>query len=414
MDFAYDERTEELRTALTDFMHGHVFPAEEAFERTSPHQSFSWERPAIMAELKAEARRRGLWNLFLPHGPDGAGLSVQQYAPLAEITGWSPSIAPEALNCAAPDTGNMELLEMFAGEEQRVRWLRPLLDGEIRSAFCMTEPDVASSDANNISTRLIPDGDGGWRLSGRKWWSTGVMSSDCALLVVMAKSHPDADRHERHSMVLVPRDRDGVEVVRGLSIMGRYDETHGGHGEVRFHDVRVDEADFLGAPGAGFRLAQARLGPGRIHHCMRLIGMAERALALMCVRAGDRVAFGKTLAEHGSVLADIADARVRIDQLRQLILRTAWLIDTVGARKAATEISEIKIAAPAVAEWVIERAIQVHGAAGLTTDFPLAGLWAQARGLRFADGPEEVHRMVLGRREVARQLAGRQRTDTLS
>ena len=404
MDFSYDARTEELRGGLTDFMQAHVFPAEHEFERTSPEHPFSWERPAIMRQLKAEARRRGLWNLFLPHSPHGAGLTNQQYAPLAEITGWSPSIAPEALNCAAPDTGNMELLDMFADDNQRARWLDPLLAGEIRSAFCMTEPDVASSDASNIATRLTPDGPGRWLLSGRKWWSTGVMSDDCRLLVVMAVSDPGADRHARHSMVLVPRERAGVRIVRGLNIMGLYDEAHGGHGEVEFTDVRIDDSDFLGDPGAGFRLAQARLGPGRIHHCMRLIGMAERALTLLCRRASNRIAFGRPLAEQGTVMADIADARVRIDQLRQLVLRTAWLIDTVGARGAATEISEIKIAAPAVAEWVIERAIQVHGAAGLTTDFPLAGLWAQARGLRFADGPEEVHRMVLARRELKRQL----------
>jgi acyl-CoA dehydrogenase len=402
MDFAFDERTEKLRADLLAFMDSHVYPAEPEFERTDPEAPFSWERPKVMAELQAEARRRGLWNLFLPHSERGAGLSNLQYAPLAEITGRSPQIAPEALNCAAPDTGNMELLHMFGTPEQQERWLEPLLQASIRSAFCMTEPDVASSDASNISLSMTPTNDGGFLLNGCKWWSTGAMSSACAVLLVMGVSDPDAQRHQRHTILLVPRDTPGVEVRRGLSAFGFWDETHGGHAEVVFDDVRVGPEALLGERGRGFALAQARLGPGRIHHCMRLIGMAERAFDLMCRRVLERVAFGKPLAEQGVVQEAIADSRIRLEQLRLQVLRCAWLIDTVGAKGAATEISAIKIAAPATAQWVIDKAISTHGAGGMSPDFPLAMLWGQARGLRFADGPDEVHRMVLARRELGR------------
>lgn len=402
MDFAYDERTEELRVKLADFMESHVYPAEREFEPTEPGGPHSWERPAVMAALKAEARRRGLWNLFLPHSPLGAGLSNVQYAPLAEITGHSPLIAPEALNCAAPDTGNMELLTLFGTDEQKQRWLAPLLDGTIRSAFCMTEPGVASSDATNINLQITPDGEG-FVVNGTKWWSTGIMSADCKILLVLGVSDPDADRHSQHSIVIIPRDTPGVTVRRGLPIFGFWDQTHGGHGEVSFDNVHVGPEALLGERGKGFAMAQARLGPGRIHHCMRMIGMSERAFDLMCARAQERVAFGKPLAEQGDVQRIIAEARVRIDQLRLLVLRTAWLIDTVGARRAATEISEIKIAVPPTAQWVIEQAIQIHGAGGLTHDFPLAMLFAQARSLRFADGPEEVHRMVLARQQLKKR-----------
>jgi acyl-CoA dehydrogenase len=402
MDFAFDERTEKLRADLLAFMDSHVYPAEPEFERTDPEAPFSWERPKVMAELQAEARRRGLWNLFLPHSERGAGLSNLQYAPLAEITGRSPQIAPEALNCAAPDTGNMELLHMFGTPEQQERWLEPLLQASIRSAFCMTEPDVASSDASNISLSMTPTNDGGFLLNGRKWWSTGAMSSACAVLLVIGVSDPDAQRHQRHTILLVPRDTPGVEVRRGLSAFGFWDETHGGHAEVVFDDVRVGPEALLGERGRGFALAQARLGPGRIHHCMRLIGMAERAFDLMCRRVLERVAFGKPLAEQGVVQEAIADSRIRLEQLRLQVLRCAWLIDTVGAKGAATEISAIKIAAPATAQWVIDKAISTHGAGGMSPDFPLAMLWGQARGLRFADGPDEVHRMVLARRELGR------------
>ena len=304
MDFAFDERTEQLRGELLAFMDAHVYPAEPEFERTDPQAPFSWERPKIMAELRAEARRRGLWNLFLPDAERGAGLTNLQYAPLAEITGRSPQVAPEALNCAAPDTGNMELLHLHGTPDQQRRWLEPLLEAEIRSAFSMTEPDVASSDASNIALRMTPTADGGFVLDGRKWWSTGAMSSDCALLVVMGVSEPDAPRHRRHSILLVPRDTPGVQVRRGLSAFGYWDETHGGHAEVAFDEVRVGPEALLGERGHGFALAQARLGPGRIHHCMRLIGMAERAFDLMCRRVLDRVAFGRPLAEQGVVAGD--------------------------------------------------------------------------------------------------------------
>lgn len=401
MDFTPDPRTAELADSLRDFMDSHIHPAEHLFEAADPATGLSFQRPAVMAELKIEARRRGLWNLFLSHSSDGAGLSNLQYAPLAEITGRSPMIAPEALNCAAPDTGNMELLSMFGTPEQKRRWLRPLLDGEIRSAYCMTEPGVASSDAANIGMRISAD-DRGFVLNGTKWWSTGVLSADCKVLLVLGVTDPDADRHHRHSVVLVPTDTPGVRIRRPLSVFGFWDQGHGGHGEVDFDDVRVGPEALLGQRGNGFGLGQARLGPGRIHHCMRMIGMAERAYELMCRRANERVAFGRPLADNADVQRIIAQARVRIDQLRLLVLRTAWLIDTVGAKGAATEISEIKIAAPPAAQWVIEQAIQLHGAAGLTHDFPLAALFAHARAMRFADGPEQVHRMVLARRELKR------------
>ena len=402
MEFAFDQRTEQLRTELLAFMDEHVHPAEPEFERSDPGQPFSWERPKIMAELRAEARRRGLWNLFLPDRERGAGLTNLQYAPLAEITGRSPHVAPEAVNCNAPDTGNMELLHLHGTPEQQERWLEPLLEARIRSGFCMTEPDVASSDASNIALRMTPTADGGFVLNGRKWWTTGALSGDVAVLLVMGVSEPDAPRRERHTILLVPKDAPGVQVKRGLSVFGFWDETHGGHAEVVFDDVRVGPEALLGERGRGFALAQARLGPGRIHHCMRLIGMAERAFDLMCHRVLHRVAFGRPLAEQGVVQETIADCRVRLEQLRLQVLRCAWLIDTVGAKGAASEISAIKIAVPATAQWVIDKAIGVHGAGGVSADYPLAMLWTQARSLRFADGPDEVHRMVLARRELRR------------
>ena len=406
MDFAFDERTEQLRSELLAFMDDHVYPAEPEFERTDPEAPFSWERPKIMTDLRVEARRRGLWNLFLPDPEHGAGLTNLQYAPLAEITGRSPHIAPEALNCAAPDTGNMELLHLFGTPAQQQRWLQPLLDATIRSAFSMTEPDVASSDASNIALTMTPTDDGGFVLNGRKCWSTGALSSDCAVLLVMGVSEPDAPRHQRHTILLVPRDTPGVQVRRGLSVFGFWDETHGGHAEITFDDVRVGPEALLGEPGRGFALAQARLGPGRIHHCMRLIGMAERAFDLMCRRVLDRTAFGRPLAEQGVVRETVAECRIRLEQLRLQVLRCAWLIDTVGAKGAASEISAIKIAAPKTAQRVIDKALHVHGAGGISADYPLAMLWAQARALRFADGPDEVHRMVLARRELTRYAAG--------
>ncbi len=402
MDFAYDARTEELRGQLLSFMQEQIRPAEKVFAEQVAElaeQGRVWERPAVMQELKAEARRRGLWNLFLAHHPAGAGLTNLQYAPLAEITGHSPALAPEALNCAAPDTGNMELLAEFGSEEQHERWLRPLLDGEIRSAFCMTEPDVASSDAMNIATRIERDGDS-YVINGRKWWSSGAMDPRCEILIVMGKTDPQADSHRQQSMILVPRQTPGVTVQRGLRVFGFTDGTHGGHAEIEFRDARVPAENLIAAEGDGFALAQARLGPGRIHHCMRLIGAAERALELMCRRVTERTAFGKPLADQGVIQDWIAESRVRIEPVRLLVLKTAWLMDTVGNKGAHTEIQAIKIATPAMAEWVIDRAIQAHGAGGVSQDFPLAQLWASARTLRFADGPDEVHKRSLARREL--------------
>ncbi len=402
MDFAYDARTEELRERLLSFMDSHVYPAEKVFTEQVAEDAAAgrpWERPAIIDELKAEARSRGLWNLFLAHHPEGAGLSNLQYAPLAEITGHSPAIAPEALNCAAPDTGNMELLAEFGSEQQQQRWLRPLLDGEIRSAFCMTEPDVASSDATNIATRIERDG-GEYVINGRKWWSSGAMDPRCKILSVMGKTAPDGDRHRQQSMILVPRDTPGVTIERGMHVFGYTDGPHGGHAEVEFRDVRVPDSNLIAGEGDGFAIAQARLGPGRIHHCMRQIGAAERALELMCRRALERSAWGGPLASQGVIQGWIAEARVRIESARLLVLKTAWLMDTAGNKGAHTEIQAIKIATPAMAEWVIDKAIQTHGAGGVSQDFPLAHLWASARTLRFADGPDEVHKRSLARREL--------------
>ena len=402
MDFAYDERTEELRERLLSFMDTHVYPAEKVFSEQVAEAAAAgrpWERPPIIDELKAEARGRGLWNLFLTHHPQGAGLTNLQYAPLAEITGYSPSLAPEALNCAAPDTGNMELLAEFGSEEQQQAWLRPLLDGEIRSAFCMTEPDVASSDATNIATRIERDGDE-YVINGRKWWSSGAMDPRCKILIVMGKSDPEAERHRQQSQILVPRDTPGVNVKRGMHVFGYTDGPHGGHAEVEFRDVRVSAANLIAGEGDGFAIAQARLGPGRIHHCMRQIGAAERALELMCRRAIHRSAFGGPLANQGVIQDWIAESRVRIESARLLVLKTAWLMDTVGNKGAHTEIQAIKIATPAMTEWVLDKAIQAHGAGGISQDFPLAHLWASARTLRFADGPDEVHKRSLARREL--------------
>ncbi|MGW5670875.1 acyl-CoA dehydrogenase family protein [Micromonospora sp. NPDC003776] len=401
MDFAYDARTVELRERLEAFLTECVYPAEPVHHEQVVAAGDPWARPPVMDELTAEARKRGLWNLFLPDSRYGAGLTNLQYAPLAELTGRSPHLAPEALNCAAPDTGNMELLAEFGSAAQRERWLTPLLDGEIRSAFCMTEPEVASSDATNIATRISRDGDS-YVINGRKWWSSGAMDPRCEIFIVMGKTDPAAERHRQQSMILVPRDTPGVTVRRGMTVFGYRDAPHGGHAEIDFTDVRVPAENLVGAEGGGFAIAQARLGPGRIHHCMRLIGMAERALELLCRRALDRVAFGRPLAEQGVVREWIAESRVRIEQARLLVLKTAWLMDTVGNKGAHTEIQAIKIATPAMAEWVIDKAIQGYGGAGVSQDTPLAALWAQARTLRLADGPDEVHKASLAKRELRR------------
>ncbi|WP_042381621.1 acyl-CoA dehydrogenase family protein [Streptacidiphilus melanogenes] len=410
MDFRYDERTVELQQRLLAFMDECVYPAEPVAAAQLRASDDTWARPAVMAELKAEARRRGLWNLFfvdqhsLPKAEHGAGLTNLQYAPLAEITGRSPYLAPEALNCAAPDTGNMEVLAEFGTPEQQKRWLTPLLEGEIRSAFCMTEPEVASSDAANIATRIERDGDS-YVVNGRKWWSSGAMSPECEIFVVMGRTDPNAEKHRQQSMILVPRDTPGVDVRRGMEVFGYTDGAHGGHAEIVFTDVRVPAENLIAGEGLGFAIAQARLGPGRIHHCMRLIGMAERAVELMCRRVVSRTAFGKPLAEQGVIQEWIAESRVRIEQLRLLVLKTAWLMDTVGNKGAHTEIQSIKIATPATVEWIIDKAIQAHGAGGVSQDYPLAQLWTAARTLRFADGPDEVHKRSLARRELKPYLA---------
>jgi acyl-CoA dehydrogenase len=399
MDFAYDAKTEDLRARVLAFMDEFVYPAEAILEEQLAEAADPWARTPIVETLKAEARKQGLWNLFLPDAEHGAGLTNLQYAPLAEITGRSPHLAPEAFNCAAPDTGNMEVLAMFGTEEQRKQWLQPLLDGEIRSAFCMTEPDVASSDATNIATRIERDGDE-YVINGTKWWSSGAMAPSCAIFIVMGKTNPEAERHQQQAMILVPRDTPGVTVKRGMTVFGYTDGPHGGHAEVVFENVRVPADNLIAGEGEGFAIAQARLGPGRIHHCMRLIGMAERALELMCRRANERVAFGKPIAAQGVVQEWIAESRVRIEQARLLVLKTAWLMDTVGNKGAHTEIQAIKIGVPLMTEWVLDKAIQAHGAGGVSQDFPLANLWAAARTLRLADGPDEVHRMSLAKREL--------------
>jgi acyl-CoA dehydrogenase len=425
MDFAFDDRTHELRERLLAFMDEHVRPAEATFreqEEVAVAEGRKWERVPVTAELKREARSRGLWNLFLTgrsaeavrkwEAATGAAHSLLpdppltnlQYAPLAEITGWNPALAPEALNCAAPDTGNMEVLAEFGSPEQQERWLRPLLEGEIRSAFCMTEPAVASSDANNIATTITRDGDE-YVVNGRKWWSSGALSSDCKIFIVMGVTGEAAGGHGRHSMILVSPDTPGIHVKRGMHVFGYTDGTHGGHAEIVFDQVRVPKENLVAGEGEGFAIAQARLGPGRIHHCMRLIGAAERALGLMCTRVVSRTAWGKPLADQGVIQDWIAESRVRIEQARLLVLKTAWLMDTVGNKGAHTEIQAIKIATPVMAEWVIDRAIQAHGGGGMSQDFPLAQMFASARSLRFADGPDEVHKRSMARRELRKYTA---------
>ncbi|MEV5709617.1 acyl-CoA dehydrogenase family protein [Actinoallomurus sp. NPDC052274] len=400
MDFAFDQTTIEYRDRLLEFMDSHVHPAEPVYAAQAAELTGTWATPPVIEDLKAEARKRGLWNLFLPHEPYGAGLSNLQYAPLAEIMGRSPKIAPVALNCAAPDTGNMEILALFGTPEQKERWLEPLLDGAIRSAFCMTEPAVASSDATNIGLRIERDGDS-YVLNGRKWWTSGALSPECEIFIVMGVTDPDAPPYRRQSMVLVPKDTPGVTVERGLHVFGYDDGTHGGHAEISFDDVRVPAGNILLGEGEGFRIAQERLGPGRIHHCMRAIGMAERALELMCERVVSRVAFGGPIADQGVVQDWIAESRIRIEQARLLVLKTAWLMDTVGNKGARVEISAIKALVPEMANWVIDRAIQAHGGAGVSQDFPLAELWAGVRTLHLADGPDEVHKRSIARRELA-------------
>ena len=403
MDFALSAKTTDYAAKLQAFMDSEVFPAEAIYHQQreqliaagKPHAL-----PAVVEELKIMAKALGLWNLFLPHY--GHGLSVTDYATLAEITGWSPDLAPEAINCAAPDTGNMELLEMFATDEQKQRWLQPLLDGQIRSAFAMTEPAVASSDARNIQTQIIKDGDH-FVINGTKWWTTGAMDERCEILIVMGKTNPEADDHHQQSMVLVPIDTPGVKVVRNLTVFGYVDQH--GHAEVSFTNVRVPVSNLLGPEGEGFALAQARLGPGRIHHCMRAIGMAERALSLMIKRTVSREAFGKELVKQGVIQEWIAQARIDIEQARLLVLKAAWMIDSVGAKGARKEIAAIKVAVPQMAERIIDHAIQSYGGAGVSQDSPLAAMYAGVRTLRIVDGPDEVHIRDIARLEIKPYLS---------
>jgi acyl-CoA dehydrogenase len=393
------EKTKPLAERLEAFMHAHVQPAERVYVEQLASQPSRWLVPPVIEELKARAREAGLWNLFLPDSEHGAGLTNEEYAPLCEIMGRSP-IAPEACNCNAPDTGNMEVLERYGTAEQKRAWLVPLLAGEIRSCFAMTEPDVASSDATNIACRIATDGDA-YVIDGVKWWTSGALDPRCRIAIVMGKTNPDAPRHAQQSMVLVPMSTPGVEVVRPLTVFG-YDDAPHGHAEVRFTGVRVPRANVLLGEGRGFEIAQGRLGPGRIHHCMRLIGVAERALEAMCARARTRVAFGRTLAEQGTVRDAIARSRVAIDQARLLTMQAARAMDRVGNKEAKGLIAMIKVVAPNVALEVIDRAIQVHGGAGVSQDFFLAYAYAASRTLRLADGPDEVHLESIARMELAK------------
>ncbi len=401
MDFAPTDRTRELSERLEAFMDERIHPAEAVYAEQLRAGGDPHGQPPIMEELKAQARERGLWNLFHPDPRHGPGLTYAEYAPLAEITGRS-HLAPEAVNCAAPDTGNMEVLTQFGTEEQQERWLRPLLDGEIRSAFAMTEPDVASSDATNIELRIERDGDS-YVLNGRKWWTSGAMRDSCRILVVMGKTDPSAPAYRQQSMILVPRHTPGVTVVRNLPVFGYVDQE--GHAEIAFQDVRVPAAHLIAGEGDGFMIAQARLGPGRIHHCMRTIGAAERALEALCRRALARTTFGAPVATRANVLDWIAEARIDIEMTRLLTLKAAWLMDTVGNRGARTEIAAIKVAAPSIALRIIDRAIQVHGGGGVCDDFGLAWSYAHIRTLRLADGPDEVHKLSIARRELRQYVA---------
>ncbi|WP_040288441.1 acyl-CoA dehydrogenase family protein [Alicyclobacillus hesperidum] len=401
MDFSYSEKVARLREKLTEFMETNVYPNEAVYVaqlKALTTKSRRWSSiPPIVEELKARAKEQGLWNLFLPDSDYGAGLTNLEYAPLCEIMGRS-IIAPEIFNCNAPDTGNMEVLARYGSEEQKDRWLRPLLAGEIRSCFAMTEPDVASSDATNIRASIVRDGDE-YIVNGRKWWSTGAGDPRCQFAIVMGCTNPEAPRHEQQSMILVPFDTPGVRVERMLSVFG-YDHAPHGHGEIIFDQVRVPASHIIWGEGKGFAIAQGRLGPGRIHHCMRLLGAAERALELLCKRVQSRVAFGQPLAGQGVIQDWIAQSRMEIEQARLLTLKAAYMMDTVGNRAARTEIAMIKAVAPNVALRVIDRAIQAHGAAGVSDDYPLAAFWANARTLRIADGPDEVHLMQIARDEL--------------
>jgi acyl-CoA dehydrogenase len=400
MDFEFSPKVKELQATLLDFMDNHIYPNEAAYARELMAQEDVHQQPPIMQQLQKEARSRGLWNLFMPNKEYGAGLTNLEYAPLCEIMGRSP-IASEATNCAAPDTGNMEILAEYGNAEQKERWLKPLLEAEIRSSFGMTEPDVASSDPTNLASTIEQDGDE-LVINGRKWWTSGAADPRCKINLFMGLSDPEAGRYMQHSLVLIPMDTPGVTVVRTLPVFG-YDAGHG-HCEISYENVRVPAENMLGERGTGFLIAQSRLGPGRIHHCMRAIGMAERAVELMCKRADSRVAFGIPLSKQGVIRDWIAEARIRIEQARLFVLRAAWQMDTQGkgSQQARADISGIKVAAADLATWVIDRAIQVHGGAGVSNDFPLAAMYAYARTLHIVDGADEVHKMVIAREELGR------------
>ncbi len=398
MQFEHSTKVQDLQAKVAAFMDQHVYPNEKLYyEQIAAGDR--WQPVEIIEQLKPKARAAGLWNLFLPDKEYGAGLTNLEYAPLCEIMGRSP-MAPEVFNCSAPDTGNMEVLAQYGSPEQQEQWLKPLLAGEIRSCFAMTEPEVASSDATNIQSSIRRDGDH-YVVNGRKWWSSGAGDPRCKIAIFMGKTDPGADRHRQQSMILVPTDAPGVKIDRLLSVFG-YDHAPHGHGEVTYKDVRVPVGNLLLGEGRGFEIAQGRLGPGRIHHCMRLIGLAERSLELMCIRTQNRIAFGKPIAEQGTVRADIAESRIDIEQARLLTLKSAWMMDTAGNKAARAEIAMIKVVAPNMALRVIDRAIQAHGGAGVCGDFPLAAAWANARTLRIADGPDEVHRAAIAKLELRR------------
>ena len=399
MGFHVTERAREIYQRLRAFMDAHVYPHERLFHEQI-NEGDRWQPAPVMEELKARAKQEGLWNLFLPESEYGAGLTNLEYAPMAELMGRSVAFAPEIFNCSAPDTGNMEVLVRYGTPEQKERWLKPLLDGRIRSCFAMTEPEVASSDATNIRSTIRRDGDE-YVINGRKWWTSGAGDPRCKLSIFMGKTDESAPIHRQQAMILVPMDADGVRVVRLLSVYG-YDHAPHGHAEVVFENVRVPAANILLGEGRGFEIAQGRLGPGRIHHCMRLIGMSERALEAMCRRAGERVAFGKPIAAQGTIRADIAQSRMEIEQARLLTMKAALMMDTVGNKAARAEIAMIKVVAPRVALGVIDRAVQAHGGAGVSGDFMLASDWANARTLRLADGPDEVHIESIARMELSK------------